>query len=67
MDDKLLQLIISMKSKISKKKYYAYIYTDTNLAVNYLSLTAKFVSVYMKEQKSLSQLTIFVNCKISLC
>ena len=47
---------------------YIYIYTDTNLAVNYLSLTAKFVSVYIKEQKSLSQLTaIFVNCKISLC
>ena len=44
-------LIISVKSKISKK-YYAYIYTDTNLAVNHLSLTAKFLSVYSKKHKS---------------
>ena len=48
----LSQLIISVKSKISKKKYCAYIYTDTNLAVNHLSLTAKFLSVYSKKHKS---------------
>ena len=42
-----------VKSKLVKK-YYAYIYTDTNLAVNHLSLTAKFLSVYSYKHKSRS-------------
>ena len=33
---------------------YIYIYTDTNLAFNYLSLTAKFLSVYSKKHTSRS-------------
>ena len=55
-DGKLSQLIISVKSKISKKILCIYIYTDSNLAVNHLSLTAKFLSVYTETQTS--QLTI---------
>ena len=31
---------------------FSQMYTDTNLAVNHFSLTAKFLSVFIKEHKS---------------
>ena len=45
-----------LSEKENQKKYtmHIYIYTDTNLAVNYLSLTAKFLPVYSKKHKSRS-------------
>ena len=53
-DDKVSQLLTSVKSKVSKKILCIYIYTDTNLALNYFSLTAKSLSDNIKEHKSRS-------------